>query len=129
MQLCCQLVCKAWRYALDARRWPLGRLHLDMYMFPEAALGAAEWVLHVRPGVQRLELDLSGYMATLENEEQPLAWGSPEVQAAHASLLALQPIGVSGTHLGVGVSGTHMGLVHIGMSLLVRMRRIPAAPV
>ncbi|PRW33212.1 toll-like receptor 3 [Chlorella sorokiniana] len=93
-QLRCQLVCKAWRHALDARRWPLWQLQLAAVGGTEDALPApppALWVQHAQPGVQHLTIKLGGTAGFLEEGKQPLTPDIPAVQAVQAALLALQP--------------------------------------
>lgn len=105
-QLRCQLVCKAWRHALDARRWPLWGLGWHV---PDAASEvppAALWAQRLRPAVRCLSFELGGTDGIVqwawryrqdsddeysEDEDEPLPFDSAAVQAVHAALLALQP--------------------------------------
>lgn len=119
-QLRCQLVCKAWRLALDPRRWPLCQLELEACVDRDRsplAAPAALWVQRMRPGVRDLRIELSGYdgyAGFVEEGKASVTWDSPAVQAAHGALLALQPLEVRG-HMGWdaaaqvrgGASSTH----------------------
>lgn len=82
-------MCKSWRHALNAQRWPLGQLALvaepPTFIPPRAAL----WVQRAQPGVQRLRIELSG--DELFSEEGFLGLDNPTVEAVYDALLALQP--------------------------------------
>lgn len=99
------MVCKAWKYALDPRRWPLRQLVLDgtrresftgKVTLP-TALPLALWMQHVRPGIEDLDLELRGILADFATQTEPLGTRSPTVEAVHGALLALQPTAVSHT--------------------------------
>ncbi|PRW33307.1 dimethylaniline monooxygenase [Chlorella sorokiniana] len=91
-RLRCQLVCKAWRYALDPERWPLGELQLEA-QHAAAVPPAALWMQHMRPAVRELDIRLDVPVGYLEDGETPITSDSPAVQAVHDVLLALQPVG------------------------------------
>ena len=97
LQLRCQLVCTAWRHALDARRWPLWRLEMkvDCDLFPEPPLETL-WVLAVRPAVRRLRIDLGGEDGFLADTGPPIEFDDEGVRDVHSALLALHPPSVSG---------------------------------
>ncbi len=105
LQVRCQLVCKAWRHALDARRWPLHSLTLRPLEGPFQPLPVALWLQTVRPTVQQLAIDLERAEAELHQtrsgsrwiriEDGPLTFDSPAVSSCHGAMLALQPPSVS----------------------------------
>ena len=94
-QLRCQLVCTAWRHALDVRRWPLWQLNLQA-QDPEEEPAAAMWLDKVRPGVRHLRIELGGDGGYLDQGIHSLTDGCPAVDVVYHALQALQPINVSG---------------------------------
>ena len=108
-------MCKAWRLALGASRWPLWRLKLVAEQ-PADAPSAALWAQRLQPGVRQLEIELGGAGSDGDSADEsgsksrsgreceiPLdAWLSaenelaPAAEAAQGALLALQPRSVSG---------------------------------
>ncbi|PRW33299.1 f-box leucine rich repeat [Chlorella sorokiniana] len=92
-RLRCQLVCRAWRHALDACRWPLYSLKVEVWGFEINSLARATvlWLLRVRPGMQRLEMELSGPGGYQYEWLPSVTCNSLAVKFAHRALLQLQP--------------------------------------